>query len=265
MVFVGCGLPGPAGSDSSISDVTTSVTAASAPTTTTHADGLEVIVAPTPDGELPPDLILGCPHGPTFPVRALDDIRPLEDDDADGFSGAIEPFLENAEGQHWPQQGWRLLHEDGSRAILVALTETGNLAFMFLDNQDGAWMWSGSSMQGDPCDLQFTVGEGLNTVQWRLDPAAPPPGPDDRHVAVILNESECVSGQPIGERLVGPQVVMTDTNIHIAFAANPPPGDAFDCQGNPDTPFTVELPQPIGDRVIVEGLDTGLSLEDYLR
>jgi hypothetical protein len=81
---------------------------------------------------------------------------------------------------------------------------------------------------------------------------------------VLLTERECVSGQEIGDRLVGPQIVMTDSSIRIAFAANPPEGDAFTCQGNPETPFVLELPQPIGDREIIEGYGIGIQLEDYL-
>jgi len=35
---------------------------------------------------------------------------------------------------------------------------------------------------------------------------------------------------------------MTDTRVYVAFAAEPPPGDAFNCQGNPSTEFMVDLP-----------------------
>ncbi|MGH3649413.1 MAG: hypothetical protein ACRDU9_01790, partial [Acidimicrobiia bacterium] len=73
-----------------------------------------------------------------------------------------------------------------------------------------------------------------------------------------------VSGQEIGDRLRGPQIVMTDSQVFIAFAAEPPPGEAFDCQANPDTPYTVELSDPLGARQLVEGLAIGISLEDYL-
>lgn len=225
--------------------------------------GLEVIVPPGENGELPGDLIVSCPSGPSFPVSALSDIPDLSDADPGGVAAAIAPFLQSEEGAYWPQEGWRMLHQTDDEVLLVHQGSDG-LSFMSVEREGGQWDWSGASGPGGECPLQYTVPEGLNTVEWHLDPSAPPPGPDETRIAVVLNERECVSGQPIGERLVGPQVVVTDTRVHIAFAAQPPPGDAFDCQGNPDIPFTVELPEPLGDRVLVEGLATGLSLEDYL-
>jgi hypothetical protein len=57
---------------------------------------------------------------------------------------------------------------------------------------------------------------------------------------------------------------MTDTQIFVAFAAERPGGDVFDCQGNPDTPFVVELPEPIGARELVEGMEIGIDLADYV-
>jgi hypothetical protein len=226
---------------------------------------LDVIVVPDEKGEYPPDLIVACPSGPSFPISALDDIADISaDDDPDGMLAAIEPFLDSEEGSFWPQQGWQLLHQSPREAILVTPSE-GNLAYMHLDREGDEWVWSGSSINGNPCELQYGVPASLNTVEWRLDPSAPVPGPDATDLHVLLIERECVSGQEIGDRLVGPQVVITDTEVRMVFAAEPPPGDAFDCQGNPETPYTVELPEPLGDREIIEGMAIGISLEDYLR
>jgi hypothetical protein len=133
---------------------------------------------------------------------------------------------------------------------------------MEVSKESGRWMWAGSQ-SGGPCPLQYTVPAGLNTVSWRLDPTAPAPGPESIEISVILNERECVGGQEVGERILGPQVVMTESAVHLAFAAEPPPGAAFDCQGNPDTSYVVELSEPLGDRILMEGLATGLDLEDY--
>jgi len=233
-------------------------------TTLASGNGLEVIVLPGPDEGFPPDLVVACPGGPSFPIDALDQIRLLDDGDREGFLAAVEQFLENEEGQHWPQEGWSLLHEDDQSAILVASTGERKLAFMFLTREAGDWVWSGSSIDGNPCELQFTVPAGLNTVEWRLDPSAPAPGPEDDTVSVLITERQCVSGQEIGDRLLGPQVVMTDSEVLIAFAAVPPPGDFFTCQGNPETAYLIELSEPFGDRELVKGLDIGISLEEYL-
>jgi hypothetical protein len=57
---------------------------------------------------------------------------------------------------------------------------------------------------------------------------------------------------------------MTPTQVFVAFAAQRPEGDAFDCQGNPETAAVVELPEPLGGREIVEGLEIGIDLADYV-
>jgi hypothetical protein len=222
-----------------------------------------VIVVPNENGEYPPDLIVTCPSGPSFPISALGAIADISPDDPDGMLAAIEPFLDSGEGAFWPQEGWQLLYESQREAILVTSFE-GNLAYMFLDRDGDEWVWGGSSMSGDPCELQYALPADLNTVEWRLDPSAPEPGPDTTELNVLLTERECVSGQEIGDRLIGPQIVITDTDLRMVFAAEPPPGDAFNCQGNPESPYTVMLPERLGDREIIDGPAIGIRLEDYV-
>ncbi len=271
LVVAACGGSPPGEAQQSAATNGAPTTSTEAPSTSTSVVGegvatgeLDVIVVPDENGEYPPDLIVACPGGPSFPIGALDDIAVISADDPDGMLAAIAPFLDSEEGAFWPQEGWQLLHESPQEAFLVTPFE-GSLAFMFIEREGDDWVWSGSSIDGNPCDLQYALPERLNTVEWRLDPSAPAPGPDATDLHVLLTERECVSGQEIGDRLVGPQVIITETDVRIVFAAEPPPGDAFDCQGNPETPFTVELPEPLGNREIVEGMAIGISLEDHLR
>lgn len=227
------------------------------------ADDLDVIVPPDDSGAFPDDLVVSC-DGARFPIGALETIRPLSESDPEGLRDAIEPFLSSGEGEFWPQDEWQLLHMANDHAQLVAKTTDGTLAFMSVTKDGSGWSWSGSSMAGEECRLTFVVPDDLNTVEWRPDHHAPGLTADSTEVAVILNERECVGGIEIGDRLVGPQVVMTDTQVFIAFAAERPPGDAFTCQGNPDTAYLVELPEAIGDRELVEGMEIGITLDDYV-
>jgi hypothetical protein len=224
---------------------------------------LEIIVPPSEDGALPPDLMVGCRSGPYFPFSDLQTIGPLETADPGGIAEAITPFLEGDEGQVWPQDGWLILGEPTDTGLLVYRTADGDIAFMNVTHENGSWKWDGSQI-GGPCPLFYGTPEGLNSVDWSLDPAAPAPGPNTTSLHVLATERECVDGREIGDRLLGPQVVMTDGEVRVAFAAQPPPGEFFTCPSNPDTPVTVELPQPLGERKVVEGLAIGISLEDYL-
>ncbi|HEY6635842.1 MAG TPA: hypothetical protein VI141_09560 [Acidimicrobiia bacterium] len=192
----------------------------------------------------------------------LEEIEPLDTSALNGVAEAIEPFLSGEEGAFWPQENWLVLKEATDEVLLIARAAEG-LAFMSVELTDGEWVWSGAS-SGGPCPLFFQVPEGMNPVDWRLDPADPAPGSGSTEIDVLITERPCVSGQEIGDRLLGPEIVMTENSVHLAFAAVPPPGDAFDCQGNPETPYRVVLPAPLGDREIVEGMAIGIDLEDYL-
>ena len=58
----------------------------------------------------------------------------------------------------------------------------------------------------------------------------------------------------MGDAFRGPQVVETDTSVLVAFAVVPPVALTVTCQGNPSTPVTVELSQPLGHRTIYDGV-----------
>jgi hypothetical protein len=230
------------------------------PSTVSASSELDIIVAPGADGRLPADLSVGCKFGPVFQVSDLETIIPLEAGDPGGVAEAIEQFLSSEAGDSWPQNGWQILRQTTDEVLLVH-EQANEMAFMTVKRAADAWRWS-SSQLGDGCPLYYVTPEGLNTVDWRLDPESPV-GAGDTTLAVLVTERECVSGQELGNRLRGPQVVMTDDTLRIAFAAEPPAGDQS-CPGNPEASATVELPAPLGEREIVEGLTTGLNLTDFL-
>jgi hypothetical protein len=231
------------------------------PSKVSGSGALDIIVAPGADGSLPSDLFVGCEFGPVFQVSDLETIVPLEEGDPGGVAEAIESFLGGGEGAFWPQGDWQILRQTADEMLLVH-EGTDGVAFMTVERTGDAWRWSGSQ-RGEGCPLHYVTPEGLNAVDWRLDPDSAP-GAGDTTLAVLVTERECVSGQELGNRLLGPQVVVTDAAVRIAFAAEPPPGDSFDCPGNPEASATVELPGPLGEREIIEGLAIGVDLEDFL-
>lgn len=239
---------------------------------------LEIIVPPDEHGNFPPDLWVACRPigGAFFQISDLDEIVPLDGADPGAVAEAIEPALNNGEDA-WPvpQENWLILRETEDEIILVhddaeePEPRAGGLSFIRVKRVDGEWVsdegasWSGPyGPSGSSCPLYYPTPDGLNAVDWWLDPDAPP---DKSAVtlAVLVQEQNCVSMQEVGDRLIGPQVVMTEDALRIAFAAEPPPGNQL-CPGNPITPVTVELPEPLGDREIIEGLALGIDLEDYL-
>lgn len=68
----------------------------------------------------------------------------------------------------------------------------------------------------------------------------------------------------MGDRLLGPEVVMTETAVLIAFAATPPPGYVQTCPGNPEQAAAIELSEPFGNRAVFDGLAVAGDIEDFL-
>ncbi len=224
---------------------------------------LEVIVPVDADGQLSEGTLIGCRSGASFPAAALDEIPLLVESGLMEVEGAIGLFLEGAEGAFWPQDGWRVLDHRDDRVLLVHSDGTAtepSIAFMEVERDGGEWRWAGSSMGGG-CPLEVKVPPGLNAVDWCLDPSAEPLTAESTVIQVLVTERACAGGQAVGDRLLGPEVIVTDTEVLIAFAAQAQ-GDLQTCPGNPETAVTIELSGPIGATAVADGLALDSSLED---
>jgi hypothetical protein len=67
----------------------------------------------------------------------------------------------------------------------------------------------------------------------------------------MVHEQACASGQP-AERRIRPVVNYEADRIVVTITVENAGGDQA-CPGNPDTPFTLVLDEPVGDRVIYDG------------
>jgi hypothetical protein len=205
--------------------------------------------------------LVGCgAGGRTFPRSALDSLRDAPPPDG-AMAEGMRSFLESGEGAFWPQEGWRVLSSTGDVTELVVDADS-QLWFQTLERRGGVWVWSGSSATPD-CPLRVPAPDGFNDVLWRLDPDHEAPGPSSTEVHVLVHETACASGEPVGDRLVGPQVEVTATEARLGFLAKAQEGD-FNCPSNPETPITVPLEEPLGDRSLVDAYDLGQDLRDHL-
>ncbi len=119
------------------------------------------------------------------------------------------------------------------------------------DGEGDAWRVTGF---GGGCNnLAFAYPDGLNQVEINSD-ADNPPAADQTEIALLVTERACASGQPMGDRLLEPQIVEEDDRVLVVFAAATNPGGAA-CPGNPSTPVTITLAEPLGER---ELLDAGV-------
>lgn len=127
---------------------------------------------------------------------------------------------------------------------------------------DGEWRWSGSQL-GEACPLEARLPDGLNRVNWRIDPEFGL-DPESTTIHLLATERECASGQAMGDRLRSPHTAITDGEVRITLAADPPPGDSHDCPSNPEQSVTIELGMPLGNRAVVDGLVVLGDLADLI-
>ena len=212
---------------------------------------LEVIVPPDDEGAYPAATPVTC-GGTPFEFGDLADPTPLAEVDP-GLRAVVDNWIANPEGGFWPLEGWALLTERDGHATFVNVGDDG-VAFIGAELGANGWIWSGAS--GGDCDIRLALPSGMGEVEWELDPDAPALDDSATQIRVLANERACASGQAMGDRLLGPQVVETDAEVLLAFAAITQAGEQ-DCQSNPSTAVTVELDAPLGDRTLRDGLTIG--------
>jgi hypothetical protein len=102
-----------------------------------------------------------------------------------------------------------------------------------------------------------TVGLGEtgiagSPVTWELDPAFPAPTAESTEIHVLATEVACSGGTDMGDRLRDAVIVVGEEEIRITLEADPLQG-AQECPDNPSQPTVIPLPEPLGDRRLVDG------------
>lgn len=69
---------------------------------------------------------------------------------------------------------------------------------------------------------------------------------------VLVEETACASGRTAEGRIDPPTIEWSDRVAIVTIAVRPAPGNQT-CPSNPTTPFTVELPGPLGWRTLLDG------------
>lgn len=77
------------------------------------------------------------------------------------------------------------------------------------------------------------------------------PGPDDRTLDLLVEEQDCASGQS-ADGLIASDVRYEEDAITVWVNVRERTEDRS-CPGNPDTPYTIRLREPLGERKILDG------------
>jgi len=100
------------------------------------------------------------------------------------------------------------------------------------------------------CPLTVDLGSlAVPTVQ--LDPAHVA-NADSTELQLLVTETDCNSGQAADGRVKLVSLKETADTVTVTIGVKPRGGNNT-CPGNPATPFTVTLDDPLGDRTIIDG------------
>jgi hypothetical protein len=128
----------------------------------------------------------------------------------------------------------------------------------FLTHQDGVWIyaivtaggngWRASGM--GQCGLHGVVSTERGAAQWWLDDRVPSPMSDSIELPVLVQDTGCSSGCYATGRIRSPRVRYTADSVVIFAAVSEIGGN---CLLSPATPAVFILPEPIGDRQLLDG------------
>jgi hypothetical protein len=90
--------------------------------------------------------------------------------------------------------------------------------------------------------------------QAEISPWAPVGEPDPTATAIPIEvyAQGCASGEPATGRVAEPEIAYDDDAVVVTMRIIPPMGDQS-CPSHPPTPFTLELDEPLGDRLLLDG------------
>ncbi len=77
---------------------------------------------------------------------------------------------------------------------------------------------------------------------------------DTNTFTALVTRLECNSG--VTGDVNDPDIERTDDRVVITFTVRPKEAAAADCQGNDQVPYEVEIPEPLGNRELVDGACT---------
>ncbi len=200
------------------------------------------------DADPTADLLVSCGSTP-YPREALDSPTGAEDADEPAAEG-LRQLIANPDGiGPIPADGWRKVHDDGSRAVFVngAFGDGRHEVELEADGA-GRFDFVGSSMG---CGRAMVDVPDAEVVSFDLDTSSPP-APDATTIALLVNGRACSGGQLLGDRLREPVIVDGDETVGLLFTADPLPPGFYTCLGGPPDEVTIDLGEPLGDRALVD-------------
>jgi len=189
---------------------------------------------------------LMCGSPLVFGIDALDVLPGAEMAD---HPAAVNLRQLMAEGSLPNRSGWRLVvfNDDG---VLFLLPGTRDEGVSYWNAEFGPAGANWQPVRFGQCQIQPAF-EGVEAARWELSPGQEI-GPNTQSFEVRVFEQACASGASPEGRIVGPAVVSLEDSLIVILGTRPPPGPQT-CDPGPAAIVRVELPEPLGDRQLLDG------------
>ena len=191
--------------------------------------------------------------GLTYPLSVFEQSPGAEQADTPEAEALRKMLADPTWSRTLPKAGWRLLAREDDEVKFGARTpwyRGGHKMHevTFTKTDQGEYRYFNSNHE---CAPSPTANEN-RAGSWRLDRDQRVPGPNAKKIRALVSGTFCASGRPPGKRLQQPMISYGKRRIVIAALEAPPKGFQT-CQSSPPSPFTFELAERIGDRVVVDG------------
>jgi hypothetical protein len=186
--------------------------------------------------------------GPAFDLARLDqpgNAEQVDDPAAAALRGLI--FGSGPETEWLPDAGWIEVVRTPDTAYFVAPGGGAPFSAVSAERRDGHWAIGGWQQ----CRLEPEVPAGAGLAEFRVAPGEALTR-ETTEVDLLVTEMACNSGEDAQGRILPPQVFAGADSLTVVVTVRPR-GGAQTCQGNPETPFLLELPEPLGDRLLLDG------------
>lgn len=208
-------------------------------------------VEPSPPDAVDPEratMMVSC-GGRPFPAEVLTAEGDVERDDHPA-AAALRTLLADPNADDLlPQTGWRLAVSERDGAVYIADLPGGDAPFaeVTVRNEEGVWRVEGYGH----CRPTADVGPGLGLAEFRVGPGTEL-RPELTEIDVLVTERACNSGEDATGRIVDPAIIADAATVTVVFGVVPRPGN-HTCPSNPETPFRLELREPLGERRLLDG------------
>jgi hypothetical protein len=169
---------------------------------------------------------------------------------------AEEPTTAPAPAPAIDLAGWRLLARE-PREILFGRGLPPRLltVAMHEETRPTRWIVLGSTAN---TPLRATK-DGIRASSWRLDPEVELT-PESTELRILLREQGFAAGQRADGRILPPELYATPERLVLTLFVTPREGWQNRSK-NPETPVRIALPEPLGQRVLVDGAIIGATSE----